>query len=71
MNKKYWFMATITDGPYNDKPIYEQHAIDQHPFEKVHYWNNMPGQEHQECIILSFHEITEEEFNLFKKLENE
>lgn len=66
---KYYFVSTMYR--YSDQPFKPQHEVikDQHPFETIAEYNkSIP---HGEVVLLSWQEITKEEYDFYQKLEKE
>lgn len=68
--KKYYFVSYRIQI-YNSTPYYGQELIDMTPLEFIIYWRDIGGA-YSDRVILSSHEITEEEYKLYKeKLDDE
>lgn len=68
--KKYYFVNTVCDW-YNRGNFQPQTAVivEKHPFEWVHHLNNITPEGN--TTLLSWQEITKEEYELYNKLEEQ
>lgn len=65
---KYYYVFTTCEAYNNGKYMPQGFVCDIHPFEKVAYFNEM---ENYTTTLVSWQEISQEEYNLYKKLEDQ
>jgi hypothetical protein len=62
--KKYWFISYIWRLSGND-PVFGSNLIDMHPFKWIDILNNGTFKGNTKYTLLSYQEISEEEYKMY------